>query len=123
MSLAIPLSGGFHFIVIFYFLGQEGYTLKFRKPKEKSSLNKFSKLAWPQIISGIFLQLNIVISGLIASFANGGISILYYAVRLYQLPLALIGISIGTVILPTLSSLNIKNQMKEFEAHFYRCQA
>ena len=115
LSLAVSVSGVFHFAVIFYFLGQEGYTLKLRKPKEKSSLNKFSKLAWPQIISGIFLQLNIVVSGLIASFFNGGISILYYAERLYQLPLALIGISIGTVILPMLSSLNIKNQMNEFE--------
>ena len=39
---------------------------------------------------------------------------LYYAERLYQLPLALFGISIGTVLLPTLSGLDIKKDLDKF---------
>ena len=56
-----------------------------------------------------------MISGFISSFKEGGISVLYYAERLYQLPLALIGISIGTVILPHLASLNINKQKEEIK--------
>ena len=59
------------------------------------------------------MQANIIFSGIIASFVEGGISILYYAERLYQLPLALFGISIGTVLLPTLSNLDIKKDLNK----------
>ncbi|MFV9875605.1 MAG: murein biosynthesis integral membrane protein MurJ [Rickettsiales endosymbiont of Dermacentor nuttalli] len=57
----------------------------------------------PAIISGSVVQINIIIDQIIASFIPGAISTLSYADRLHQLPLALIGISIGTILLPSLS--------------------
>ncbi len=113
LSFAVMLSGFFQFILIFLTLRKNRYSLKFRRPKNYGQINKFMKLANPQIITGLILQANILLSGAIASFAQGGISTLYYAERLYQLPLALFGISMGTVLLPTLSSLNIKNDIAE----------
>jgi putative peptidoglycan lipid II flippase len=50
-------------------------------------------------------QLNLFISQSISSFIPGAVSILAYADRLYQLPLALIGASFATVLLPELSKI------------------
>jgi putative peptidoglycan lipid II flippase len=113
LSFAVMLSGFLQFILIFLTLRKNRYSLKLRRPKNYDQINKFMKLANPQIITGLILQANILLSGAIASFAQGGISTLYFAERLYQLPLALFGISIGTVLLPTLSSLHIKNDIAE----------
>ena len=113
LSFAVTISGFFQFIIIFYTLNRLGYSLRLKKPKHYSKINEFYDRAKPQIGTGLVLQFNILVSGVIASFAQGGISTLYYAERLYQLPLALFGISIGTVLLPTLSSLNIKDDLEE----------
>lgn len=112
MSFGVIISGIIQFILVFYFLYKSGYILNLKRPENLNLINKFSVVAKPQIITGLVMQANIVLSGIIASFVEGGISILYYAERLYQLPLALFGISIGTVLLPTLSSLDVR---KDFD--------
>jgi len=112
LSFGVTFSGIIQFLLIFYFLSKSGNLKEAAKKKNLNLINKFSTIARPQIITGLAIQANIVLSGIIASFVEGGISILYYAERLYQLPLALFGISIGTVLLPTLSSLDIK---KDFD--------
>ena len=116
LSFAVSISGLVHFLLIFYILKKQNFSLRFIRKKRDKSLRDFSNLAWPQTISGFAVQFNILISGFISSFKEGGISILYYAERLYQLPLALIGISIGTVILPHLASLNINKQKEEIKS-------
>ena len=113
LSFAVTIAGLFQFIIIFITLKAFGFSLRLKKPKQYDKINRFWDRAKPQVGTGLVLQVNILISGVIASFAQGGISTLYYAERLYQLPLALFGISLGTVLLPTLSSLNIKDDLEE----------
>ena len=60
-------------------------------------------LGVPGIIAGGATQINIVIGGMIASWQDGAVSYLYYADRLYELPLAIVGIAIGVVLLPDVS--------------------
>ena len=55
------------------------------------------------IISGGIMQINLTVGTIIASLQAGAVSWLYYADRIYQLPLAVIGIAIGVVLLPDLS--------------------
>jgi putative peptidoglycan lipid II flippase len=57
----------------------------------------------PGIISGGAMQINLVIGTMIASNLTGAVAYLYYADRLYQLPLGIIGVAIGVVLLPSLS--------------------
>src|SRR5690606_35800085 len=52
---------------------------------------------------GGITQVNLTIGTMIASLQAGAVSWLYYADRIYQLPLAVIGIAIGIVLLPELS--------------------
>ena len=61
------------------------------------------------------MQINILIGTIIASFEASAVSYLYYADRIYQLPLAITGIAVGTVILPSLSKeVFQKNDEKSF---------
>ena len=57
----------------------------------------------PGLLSAGVLQINILVGTAIASSAAGAVSYLYYADRVYQLPLGLIGIAFGVVLLPDLS--------------------
>jgi len=58
----------------------------------------------PGTIGAGVTQLNLLISTALASFLPGGsVSYLYYADRLNQLPLGVVGIAVGTAILPSLS--------------------
>ncbi len=63
----------------------------------------FFKKLLPSIFSSGVMQINILVGTIIASFQTSAVSYLYYADRIYQLPLAITGIAIGTVILPALS--------------------
>jgi putative peptidoglycan lipid II flippase len=60
------------------------------------------------------MQINLLIDWQFASFLPiGSLSYLYYADRLYQLPLSIFGVAIGTALLPSLSKLwrsNLKEQ-------------
>jgi putative peptidoglycan lipid II flippase len=72
-------------------------------PKFDREVRRFWILAIPAIIAGGITQVNIFVGTIIASSADSAIAYLYYADRLYQLPLGIIGIAIGTVLLPELS--------------------
>ena len=61
------------------------------------------ELAVPGIIAGGIAQLTMVVSTIIATLQDRVVSWLYYADRLFQLPLGVIGVAIGVVLLPTLS--------------------
>jgi putative peptidoglycan lipid II flippase len=58
----------------------------------------------PGVVGAGVTQINLVVSTALASLLPGGsVSYLYYADRLNQLPLGVVGIAIGTAILPPLS--------------------
>ena len=82
-------------------------------PVLNEKLKKFFKLFLPGVVGSGVIQLNIVIGTIIASFLPvGAISHIYYADRLNQLPLAIFGIALGIVLLPSLSKA-IKQSDKE----------
>lgn len=66
------------------------------------------KLLMKRILPGVFgsgiYQINLFLDTLFVSFlATGAVSWLYYANRLYQLPVGIIGAAIGTALLPILT--------------------
>ena len=56
-------------------------------------------------------QINILVGTIIASFLASAVSYLYYADRIYQINLAIAGIAIGTVLLPSLSKYVEQNNL------------
>jgi putative peptidoglycan lipid II flippase len=79
------------------------------------------KLMVPGIIGAGVLQINIFVDTLFASQLDvGAVSQLYYADRLNQLPLGVIGIAVGTALLPLLSRTISANDIKGSRALFNR---
>jgi putative peptidoglycan lipid II flippase len=72
-------------------------------------VKSFFRKLLPSVFASGVNQINILT--IIASFESGAISYLYYADRIYQLPLALTGIAIATVILPSLSKEVFKSKL------------
>jgi len=60
--------------------------------------------AIPAAVGNSATQINVFISGNLASFVDGGRTWLATADRLYQLPLGLVGVAIGIALLPRLSA-------------------
>lgn len=80
-----------------------GMPLYPKLPKLSPDVKRVMWLSVPGIISGGVMQINLMIATMIATTIDRGVSYLYYADRLYQLPLGVIGVAIGVVLLPDLS--------------------
>jgi putative peptidoglycan lipid II flippase len=75
----------------------------------------------PGILGAGVYHLNIFADMMIASFLkSGSISYLYYADRLQQLPLGVVGIAVGTALLPMLSRAITSKRYDEAQNHFNR---
>jgi putative peptidoglycan lipid II flippase len=75
-----------------------------RQPKLDDDVKRFFKALGPATIGSAGVQLALFADTIIASFlAAGALSALYYADRLYQLPGGVIGIAVGTVLLPEMA--------------------
>ena len=87
-------------------------------PRLRFTLSDNSKKMWraflPAALGAGGLQLNLLIDMVLASLIQvGAISWLYYADRIVQLPLGVIGIALGTALLPQLSRLESENDKTE----------
>ncbi|MBY0562659.1 MAG: murein biosynthesis integral membrane protein MurJ [Hyphomonadaceae bacterium] len=74
-------------------------------PALTPNVKRLLTLAAPAAVAGGALQINVMISQILASLEEGAIALLNYADRLYQMPLGLIGIAVGVAMLPRLSTL------------------
>lgn len=76
----------------------------FSWPKLDENVRKFFRALGPATVGSAGVQLAMFADTIIASFlAAGAISALYYADRINQLPIGVIGIAVGTVLLPEMS--------------------
>ncbi len=90
---------------------------KFMKPVfGDPGAHKIAKLLIPRAFGSALYQINVFVDSILASFESvigpGGQSALYYSNRLFQLPLAIFGISLAQAILPTFSAQAVKNDLK-----------
>jgi len=67
-------------------------------------VQRILKLMAPAILGSSVAQINLLLDTIIATFlVSGSLSWLYYSDRLMEFPLGLIGVTLGTIILPRLS--------------------
>src|SRR4029453_14225786 len=78
-------------------------SLKLRWPRLSQGMRRLVRLGIAGVVAGGVTQLNIMIGTIVASLQDGAVSHLYYADRIYELPLAIVGIAIGVVLLPDVS--------------------
>ena len=115
LSYGVLIGGLFQFFFM-YRAVLNFYRPRIRLPKLNARMKKFFALFLPGIIGSGVIQLNIVIGTVIASLLPiGAISHIYYADRLNQLPLAIFGIAMGIVLLPSLSKAIKRNNQEEIQ--------
>ena len=73
------------------------------RPRLTPRMRRFGRLIVPGAIGAGVVQLNIVIGTIFASLIPGAVSWLYYADRLNQLPLGVVGAAVGVALLPMIS--------------------
>lgn len=101
---AIPLGGVLQALLLWVAIRRSGFKVRLRSPKATEGIGTLLKRLVPTTIGVGAQQINTLVSTLLASFLPASsISYLFYADRLNQLPLGLIGIAIATALLPVLS--------------------
>lgn len=83
---------------------RHGFGFRFRLPKLDEPTRRFLKALGPAIVGAGGVQLALFADTMIATFLPAGsLSALYYADRINQLPIGVVGIAVGIVLLPEMS--------------------
>ena len=106
-AIAIPIGGVLQLAWLAFACRSAGVSLRPRLPRLDPEVKRLMQLLLPAALGAGAVQLNMVISTALSGYllGEGSISYIYYADRLNQLPLGMIGIGLGTILLPTLSRL------------------
>lgn len=104
-AIAVSVSGLLQLIWLAWACRANGVSLRLRRPRLNPEVKRLMALIWPAAAGAGAVQINLVISTALAAslLAHGSVTYIYMADRLNQLPLGLIGIGLGTVLLPTIS--------------------
>jgi putative peptidoglycan lipid II flippase len=104
LAAALTMAGVAQFFWLTGSCSRAGVRLRLRRPRLTPRVREALRIMGPGVVGAGVTQLNLVISTALASLLPGGsVSYLYYADRLNQLPLGVVGIAVGTAILPSLS--------------------
>jgi len=103
LASAVTIAGVIQLAMLARDAARHGMLLGLRWPEHTDGTRRLVQLGIPALIAGGITQLNIVVGTNIASVQPGANSFLYYADRLYQLPLGIVGIAIGVVLLPDIA--------------------
>jgi len=103
LSAGVTFSGILQAAWLYLAARRAGIALTLRAPRLTESVKRLFVLAVPGVAAASATHINQLIAGSIATLQEGARSWIYYAERLYQLPLGVIGIAMGVALLPALS--------------------
>ena len=106
-AVAVTVAGLLQFGWLLWSCSRAGVPLRLRMPRITPEVRRLLSMVWPAALGAGALQFNLLVSTLLAArfLDQGAISYLYYADRLNQLPLGLVGIGVGTALLPAMSRM------------------
>jgi putative peptidoglycan lipid II flippase len=104
LALGVSLAGALQLIWLTLALRRAWSRWPFGRPVWSPDMGRLAAMAIPGVIASGATQLAIVVATLVASTVPGAVSWLYYADRVYQLPLGFVAVAMGTVLLPDLAA-------------------
>lgn len=111
LAIGVALSGIVQLLWLALACRRHGLSIRLMRPRIGPRLRRLVVLMGPGAIGTGIIQIQMVLNTLIASFLPAGaVSALYYADRLTQLPLGIVGIALGTALLPTLTRLLVEGR-------------
>ena len=105
-ALGVVISAVAQIVMIQWALSRAGLTFPFRLPVLDPEVRTFLRRVGPAIIGSGAAQIAVFADTILAAgLPYGALSALNYADRLYQLPIGVIGVAMGTVLLPELTRM------------------
>ncbi len=121
MAWGVFGAGIAQFLWLLFWIKRYGVRLSLKKPEFTPNIKKLFKLMGPGVLGAGVMHVNLLADMIMGSLlAAGSISYLYYADRLNQLPLGMVGIAVGTALLPLLSKALAKGEAAEANNLFNR---
>jgi putative peptidoglycan lipid II flippase len=100
----VAVAGILELALVWVAARRSGLAPGLERPRADPAMKGFFRTLGPAVIGSAGVQLAMFADTIIASFLpTGAVSSLYFADRLYQLPVGVIGIAAGTVLLPEMS--------------------
>lgn len=103
LTWSLILSGLAQFLWLAWFCKRRGVMPRFRRPRLTPQVKRLLVVIGPAALGAGVTQINSMVDMMIASLFDDAVSFLYYAERVYELPLGVIGIAVATALLPMLS--------------------
>jgi putative peptidoglycan lipid II flippase len=104
LAWGIAIAGVMQFAWVGIALARHGFHIRLRLPRLTPGVKRLLRLMLPVAFGAGIYQINVLVDVVIGSFLpSGAISYLYYADRINQLPLGVIGIAVATALLPLMS--------------------
>ncbi|PIW26449.1 MAG: murein biosynthesis integral membrane protein MurJ [Rhodospirillales bacterium CG15_BIG_FIL_POST_REV_8_21_14_020_66_15] len=118
-------AGVAQFAWLAWFCRAHGFPLRLVRPRWTEKVALLIRRILPVVFGASLYQVNLLIGTILATYvSDGAVSYLYYADRVTQLPLGVVGIAVGTALLPLLarqlkageavSAMNSQNRGLEF---------
>ncbi len=121
LAWGIVVSGALQLLWLYLCVRRYRLKIFFQKPVFSEKIRRVFRLMGPGVIGAGVMHINLFVDLIIASLLSAGsISYLYYADRLNQLPLGIVGIAVGTALLPMLSQALARGDAQEGRHLFNR---
>ena len=118
IAASVSVAGGIQLVIIGGWLRRHKVMPKVLfKPRFSADGKSVWRRFWPSAVSAGGTQINLLIDTMLASLLPiGGISVLYYAERVAQLPIGIVGNALGVALLPRLARLEARGTQDEVVA-------
>ena len=104
LAWGIAVAGAAQFVWLSVQCARAGFSLRLPVPRLTPDVSRLLRRVVPVALGAGIYQVNLVVNTMMASLLPAGaISYLFYADRVTQLPLGVVGVAVGTALLPVLS--------------------
>lgn len=112
MAGTVVLAGVIQFGVLWSRIRRNHFGLHLIIPRWTPQIKSMFRRFGVSIVGSGFYQITIIVGTLVASFQSGAVSWLYYSDRIVQLPFAMIGLAVGTVLMSSISNALADKNMR-----------
>ncbi|MDX2143646.1 MAG: murein biosynthesis integral membrane protein MurJ [Rhodospirillaceae bacterium] len=104
MAFGVSVAGVLQYLWLAHHCRRAGVAIAFRRPRLTPEVKDLLKRMLPVAFGAGIYQLNLVANNIMATLVSvGAVSWLYFADRVNQLPLGVVGVAVGVALLPLLS--------------------
>ncbi|MTI11159.1 murein biosynthesis integral membrane protein MurJ [Curvivirga aplysinae] len=104
MAWGVAIAGLIQFLFLGIACHKAGILPSFTMPRLTPDVKRLLILMAPGVLGAGVVQINVMVGDILASFLpEGAVSLLYYADRINQLPLGVIGVAVGVALLPLMT--------------------